>query len=101
MRKRTDLAFEALIEETRSNPHFERGKINQALKAIRIASFHEGIPEEELAVEIRLRADIYRRRWPEVELTAPALAKHWYRMATPVQPRSAAQQALDELRRRE
>lgn len=93
-----DLAFEALVEVTRANVHFERGAINKALAAIKAAAHDEGIID--VAEEIRLRAELYKRRWPGAELTPPALAKHWIRVAELKDERTAQQIALDDLRSR-
>lgn len=93
-----DEAFEVLVEVTRANVHFERGAINKALSAIKACARDEGIID--VAKEIRLRAELYKRRWPGAELTPPALAKHWIRVAEVKDERTASQVALDELRSR-
>lgn len=48
-----------------------RGQINAALRSIR-----EVMPEV-TPEEINRRASAYRAKWPDVHLTANALAKHW------------------------
>jgi hypothetical protein len=98
MTRRVDLAWEALVAETRANPHYERGAINKALQGIRAAAFHEGLLEDDLHVEIRLRAEMYRQRWPNIELTPGALAKHWYRVAAPRELRTEQQITLERLK---
>lgn len=101
MSRDRDEAWEALVRETAANPAMERGPLNAALKAIREAAFSEGIGEDGLPTEIRLRADAYRERWPHLTLTPTALARHWFRVIAPVpQPRTPTQRALDELRGR-
>jgi len=87
------------VEETRANPYYERGAINKALQGIRAAAFHEGLLEEDVHVEIRLRAEMYRDRWPTVELTPGALAKHWYRVAAPRDRQTEQQRTLERLKR--
>ena len=74
--RQRDLAWEALVRETSANPAMERGQLNTALRAIREAAFSEGLTEDGLPEEIRLRADAYRRMWPMLTLTPTALAKH-------------------------
>jgi hypothetical protein len=61
----------------------ERGALNKSLSAIRDASKEEGIAEEDLAIEITLRAAAYRRTYPGLPLTPMALAKHWFRVIPP------------------
>jgi hypothetical protein len=96
-----DLAWEALVRETHANPAMERGKLNSALKGIREAALTEGLTEEGLPEEIRLRAQAYRDRWPQLTLTPNALAVHWFRVIAPVvEARSAQQIAIDNLRAR-
>ena len=62
-----DLAWEALVRETHANPAMERGALNVALKAIREAAFSEGLMEEGLPEEIRLRAEAYRQTFPGLD----------------------------------
>ena len=73
MKRRSDPIFDAICQVTNTDPHKltapGRGPINLAckqLKAVRAS------PEE-----IRQRAAEFRRRWPTLTLTAPALVKHW------------------------
>lgn len=96
-----DLAWEALVRETAANPAMERGALNVALKAIRAASRDEGLMEDGLPEEIRLRCIAYREMFPGISLTPTALAKHWVRVvAHRSQPRSEQQRAFDQLRER-
>ena len=83
-----DLAWEALVRETAANPAAERGVLNAALKAIREAAYSEGLTEDGLPEEIRLRANAWRDKWPHLTLTPMGLAKHWFRVM--VQPQQAA-----------
>jgi hypothetical protein len=99
MTRAPDLAWEALVRETAANPAMERGALNAALKAIREAAHSEGLLEEGLPEEIRLRCNAYRQVFPGITLTPTALAKHWFRvMVSTEPPRSAQQQALDQLK---
>lgn len=96
-----DLAWEALVQETAANPAMERGQLNVALRAIREAAFTEGLTEEGIPEEIRLRCEAYRRTYPGLPLTPTALAKHWFRVMVQPQPElTAKQRQLDEMRRR-
>ena len=93
-----DLSWEALVRETHANPAMERGKLNSALKGIRAAALTEGLSEDSLPEEIRLRAQAYRDRWPQLTLTPNALAVHWFRVIAPVaEARTAQQIELDKL----
>jgi ABC-type arginine transport system permease subunit len=94
MRER-DLAWEALVKETAANPAVERGVLNAALKGIREAAYSEGLTEEGIPEEIRLRAIAYRQAFPGLTLTPMALAKHWFRvMVTPEQAAATVDVAL-------
>ena len=79
MTRSRDYAYEALAEVTSTNMETGRGQLNAALKSIR----EEADIEDSylLAAEIHERAKLYRALMPEVLLTAPALAKHWRRVA--------------------
>ena len=72
-----DYGWDALVEATNANISEERGALNRALSQIREQSELEG---EELGREITYRAVLYREVWPEMSLTATALAKHWQRV---------------------
>lgn len=100
--RQRDLAWEALVRETAANPAMERGALNVALKAIREAAYSEGLMEDGLPEEIRLRAIAYRETFPGITLTPTALAKHWFRVMVKDETagRSPQQRALDELRRK-
>ncbi len=101
MMSERDLSWEALVRETAANPHMERGQLNTALKAIRAAAFSEGLLEDGLPEEIRLRAQAYRERWPQLTLTPTALAKHWFRVIAEVPSVKSAQQIeFDKLKAR-
>lgn len=54
----------------------QRGQINKATKELRAI---EATPEE-----IRRVAVAYRVRWPEIDLTPPALVKHWNLATAPL-----------------
>lgn len=78
--RRPDLAWEALVRETGANPHVERGELNAALKAIRMACHDEGIEEDVIPDEIARRAERYQLAFPGLTMTATALARHWFRV---------------------
>jgi hypothetical protein len=95
-----DLDFEALVKVTNANVAMERGRLNTALAAIKVAWQSEGGRPEDLAQEIILRGDAYREVWPKMTITPTALAVHWHRvMAELAQRKSPQQRALDELRK--
>ena len=66
------------MEVTGATVASERGALNAALKQIREAS--DQLTDEELASEIRFRAETYRKTFPGMALTPTALAKHWERI---------------------
>ena len=70
-----DLVFEALCSVTGNDlaslTKSGRGAINGALKDIK------GATPDVTPDEIKRRAAIYARKFPNAALTAPALAKHW------------------------
>lgn len=78
-----DLAFEALVEETKAMPEMERGALNAALKAIKAQCHRDGLHPDEIPEEIRRRAKTYREDrdagFVGLHLTPTALAKHWNR----------------------
>lgn len=79
-KREPDLAWEALVDETRAMPEMERGALNAALKAIRAQCHRDGIHPDSIPDEIRLRADAYRTHaFAGLTLTPTALAKHWNR----------------------
>lgn len=94
--KPLDLCWEALVKETSANPHLSRGKLNQALKGIRLACADEGIEPTHIPGEIERRAAAYRKVFAGLTLTPMALATHWYRVVAPTQ--SVEEQALARLR---
>lgn len=73
-----DLAYEALAEVTDSDMNVSRGKLNKALAEIKEQFDYDGV--EELVSEIKARAGLYRRLWPELTLTPNALAQNWHRI---------------------
>jgi len=79
---RENPAWDALVRETKANPHFSSGRIASALKAIRSACVADGIPEEDWPKEIEARAAMYREMWPTMPLTPTSLASNWYRVLT-------------------
>lgn len=89
---RENPAWDALVEATRSNPRFERGRIAVALKAIRECCRDDGILDEDVPKEITYRAKCYREHFKGIELTPTALARHWYR----VLPQKSASDLLRE-----
>jgi uncharacterized protein with PIN domain len=78
MSRPPDHSFEALVAATSATVSAERGALNAALKVIRNAE--PELEDEDLALLIKLRADAYRRAFPEMALTPTALAKHWDRV---------------------
>lgn len=77
-----DELFEALVEACYGRPYHEialtdseRGRVNKALAQLRKVG---ATPDE-----VRRRADVYRLRFPDVELTPSALAANWNRCAQP------------------
>jgi len=99
MPRKPDLAFEKLAEVTHSNIEMERGRLNTAIKAIRIAWGREGGLEEDLPREIELRAKAYGEFMPGMALTPTALAVHWHRVMAQRTTKTAQQQALEDLRK--
>jgi len=101
MPRKADPDFDQLERVTNSNREMERGRLNTALRAIRVAWQKEGGRPEDLADEIPRRAEMYRTLWPEMALTPTALAVHWGRVAAEVSrtKKSPQEQALDELRK--
>jgi hypothetical protein len=80
MPRKSDLAWEALVEVTNANEEAERGRLNTALRAIKIAWENEGGDPGDLHEEIPRRAAAYREMWPAMALTPTALAVHWHRV---------------------
>lgn len=99
MSRQPDLAWEALVRVTNANEEMERGRLNTALRAIKIAWEKEGGLLEDLPREIELRADSYHAMWPMLTLTPTALATHWYRVVAQRQDKTPQQRAIDELRK--
>ena len=76
---RKDLAFEALADVTNTNWETGRGELNFSLASIRKQT-ENLLNDEQLADEIRARADFYREVFPGAALTPAALNKHWERV---------------------
>lgn len=94
-----DLAWEALVRVTHANEEMERGRLNTALRAIKVAWEREGGLPEDLPAEIERRADAYHALWPMLTLTPTALAVHWHRVMAERARKSPQDQAIDELRK--
>jgi hypothetical protein len=99
MSREPDEAWEALVRVTNANPEMERGRLNIALKAIRICWEREGGLPAGLPAEIELRAEAYRNKWPSLTLTPTALATHWFRVVAERPGGSKQEQAIERLRR--
>lgn len=109
-----NLPWDALVKETSADERTEGGRLGQALKIIRRVVVEDSSPqtfedpatgEWHIARQIGARAALYRRRWPNVELTPTALASNWSRVVTaqpgsdPLATLDAAQRGIDEARR--
>ena len=101
-RRRANLPFDALVAACPgTDPSADGGRIAKALTEIRrrlefeaqqpaysatalelLAADSSPLDNGRLAEEIERRAQLYRRRWPEAELTPTALSKHWTRVLT-------------------
>jgi len=99
--RKRDKDWEALVKVTNANEAIERGRLNTALKAIKIALEDEGGRPADLHKEIPLRAQAYRVVWPQMSLTPTALAVHWKRVAAERSLRRGSRGIIDELRREE
>jgi hypothetical protein len=93
-----DLAWEAMVEvcgythevptdmdDINGNPitvggvtKTERGRINAALKELR--AIYPASTNYAIAFDIRARADVYRQKFPGMELTPQALVGNWSRI---------------------
>lgn len=93
-----DECWEALVSETQAVPEIERGALNTALRAIRAVCHREGIHPDCIPQEIHLRADAYRRTFPNCSVTPMALAKHWKRVMVNNTSATVEEQALARLR---
>ena len=100
MGRKRDLDWEALVEATSANEAAERGRLNTALKAIRVAWESEGGLPEDLHYEIPRRAQAYHEMWPNMALTPTALAVHWKRVVAQreIIPKGS-KSLIDEMRR--
>lgn len=101
MPRERDLAWEALVEVTSANEAMERGRLNTALKAIRVAWQSEGGAPEDLHEEIPRRAVAYRKMWPKMALTPTALATHWKRVMAQRETYSEGSKEIIEQMRKE
>lgn len=103
-----------MVETCSCDAHLDRGKLNAALKLLRshpdyvraVEVHGKEVADGMLAIEIPRRADLYRQRWPGMELTPTALAHNWARLLTPVKgPHGVSADDLyrqaEEARRRE
>ena len=111
-----NVPWDALVAVTSADERIEAGKIARALKLIRQIVVEDSAPqtfddteggEWWIARQISARAALYRRRWPNVELTPTALAANWSRVVTaqpgqdPQTTLDAAQRGIDAARRTE
>ena len=78
-----DTALRLMGYEPKSSS--ERGAWNKALGDIRKAEC--GSAPADIAREFEMRFMAYHTRWPDIDITLPALAKHWSLMAQPVRIR--------------
>jgi len=95
--KPLDHCWETLIQVTGANPYVNRGKLNTALRGIRLACADEGIAKEQIPGEIERRAAAYRKMFAGLTLTPMALATHWFRVVG-ADKLSVEEQALARLR---
>ena len=93
--RKPNIAFDTLAAETQADPLVEGGKIGTALAAI--TRFVRAELEAEggtwpdhaddrrqlVAVAVRTRAALYRRRWPNIDCTPTGLRDNWARVLTP------------------
>lgn len=85
-----NLPFDALCQATGASATHDAKQVATALKAIRGRAFGGAAIESDpatveaaLASAIHDHAAAYRERWPDIELTPTALAKHWDRVTQP------------------
>jgi hypothetical protein len=106
--RKRDIVFDALAKATFSDPHLEGGLIGKEVAKLRkhpayIAALElhgKDVVDAALAEEIPRRAAMYREHFgPGIELTAPALVKHWKRVQPQTRPKSRYEQAQENLRR--
>lgn len=105
--RKRDIVFDALAEATNSDPHLEGSLIGKEVAKLRshpdYKEMKEGNGKEAadiaLASEIPLRAHAYSEHFgPGIALTAPALVKHWRRVANHSQRLTPLQEAERRLR---
>lgn len=109
-----NIPWDALVKVTHADEVAEKGRIAKALKTIREIVVRDSSEQTFLdaqngewwiARQITARAGLYRRRWPNVELTPMALATNWSRVMTeqpgsdPLATMDAAQRGIDAARR--
>ena len=75
-----NLLFDALCEIGQTNPE-EAARVNGGLIGKALRDIRRMSPDV-TADEIRRRAANYRDSWPNAQLTASALAKHWATFGT-------------------
>jgi hypothetical protein len=102
-----NLPWDALVKATLADEVAESGRIARALKTIRAIVVRDSSEqtftdprngEWWIARQIMARAGLYRRRWPNMELTPTALATHWSRVVTE-EPGRSLEDALDAAQR--
>jgi hypothetical protein len=107
--RKPDVVFDALAEATNSDPHLEGGLIGKEVAKLRkhpdylaaVEQFGKESADAQLALVIPMQAEAYRNHFgPDIELTAPALVKHWKRVRQPKQGRneSIVDRVMDDLR---
>jgi hypothetical protein len=100
--RQRNVSWDTLVEVTGANEDFSDGRIAKALQGIRAAAQKEGLVEDEqIALEIRRRAQKYRECFPMCALTPTALASNWIRvMVQPLGAMSQQQLAFQQARMR-
>lgn len=99
MTRPLDLAWEVLVEETKSMPEIERGALNVALKAIKAQCHRDGLHPDEVPAEIKRRAAAYRDNvFQGLTLTPLALAKHWNRCIPKAEKKESLQETYNRIR---
>lgn len=94
-RKRApDLAWESLVALMGYSPttKSERGAWNKALADIRQAE--NGSAPDDLAADVLRRGRCYIERWPGIDLSPMALARHWAEMGQPARLRAPPKSPL-------
>lgn len=103
--RKRDPVFEALCEIQGSNTaeltRSMAGAIGTAKKQIAEAWEAGGHVAEELPAEIHRRARALQKRYPEIHVTATALAKHWSTLGEPPKRSNGAGESPEDRDRRE